>query len=186
MKFVKNLIITIIGFTLCICTAQAACDFIIDIGDKKTKFVEKIGEPMPMFEGQFMLPVPSTKVCPNDDLSMNIAVEYIFLEDFLAAIRMVVLNDGTNAESKKLKLMKYAKKNYGDFDTGQNPEIFNNFKAWETLPNQKIAIYKMLYNEDNLIEEELFITNKKYDERLAKFYYDLEVNELNKDLGINE
>ena len=47
------------------------------------KFVEKIGEPMPMFEGQFMMPVPSTKVCPNDDLSMNIAVEYIFLEDFV-------------------------------------------------------------------------------------------------------
>ena len=172
MKFVKNLIITIIGFTLCICTAQAACDFIIDIGDKKTKFVEKIGEPMPMFEGQFMLPVPSTKVCPNDDLSMDIAVEYIFLEDFLAAIRMVVLNDGTNAESKKLKLMKYAKKNYGDFDTGQNPKIFNNFYSWETLGN--LVIYKRLSDPKGLIEEEIYISNEEYDYKLGAIYNQLE------------
>ena len=69
---------------------QAACDFIIDIGDNKAKFVEKFGEPFPQFGGLFMLPVMSTDICPNDNLDQGIAVEYIFLGENLAAIRMVV------------------------------------------------------------------------------------------------
>ena len=41
----KEVILTIIAFSLYISSAQAACDFIINIGDKKTKLVEKIAEP---------------------------------------------------------------------------------------------------------------------------------------------
>ena len=80
-----------------------------------------------------MLPVQSPEVCPNENLNINIAVEYIFLGENpetnlrLAAIRMVVLNDGQNTESDKLTLMKYAKKVYGDFDTGANPKAYNKF-----------------------------------------------------------
>ena len=66
----------------------------------------------------------------------------------------------------------YAKKVYGDFDTGQNPQIFNNFYAWEK--NNKLVIYKRLLNSENLVDEEIFITNDEYDMKLGEFYYKLE------------
>ena len=68
--------------------------------------------------------------------------------------------------------MKYAKKVYGDFDTGQNPKIFNNFYAWEK--NQNLIIYKRMYNEENLIDEEILITNDEYDLKLGEFYNNVE------------
>ena len=133
----KKLLILILALSFKISAVQAACDFIINIGDKSTKIVEKFAEPLPMFKGQFMLPVQSPEVCPNDNLSDMIAVEYVFLGETLetarlAAIRMIALNDGQNTESDKLTLMNYAKKVYGDFDTGQNPIAFNNFyEVWK-------------------------------------------------------
>ena len=173
----KKLLILILVLTFKIGAVQAACDFIINIGDKSTKIVEKFAEPLPMFKGQFMLPVQSPEVCPNDNLSEMIAVEYVFLGESietarLAAIRMIALNDGQNTESDKLTLMNYAKKVYGDFDTGQNPSVFNNFYAWEK--GQNLIIYKRLYNEENLIDEEIFITNDEYDLKLGEFYNKLE------------
>ena len=173
----KKLLILILVLTFKIGAVQAACDFIINIGDKSTKIVEKFAEPLPMFKGQFMLPVQSPELCPNDNLSEMIAVEYVFLGESietaqLAAIRMIALNDGQNTESDKLTLMNYAKKVYGDFDTGQNPSVFNNFYAWEK--NQNLIIYKRMYNQENLIDEEIFITNKEYDLKLGEFYNELE------------
>jgi len=173
----KKLLILILALTFKIGAVQAACDFIINIGDKSTKIVEKFAEPMPMFMGQFMLPVQSPELCPNDNLNDMIAVEYVFLGESLetarlAAIRMIALNDGQNTESDKLTLMNYAKKVYGDFDTGQNPSAFNNFYAWEK--GQNLIIYKRLYNEENLIDEEIFITNDEYDLKLGEFYNKLE------------
>ena len=119
-----------------------------------------------------MLPILSPLVCPDDNLNTNIAIEYIFLGDTplksnLAAIKMVVLNDGKNTESNKLTLMNYAKKVYGDFDTGPNPQTFNNFNIWKKQNN--IIIYKRLLIE-NLIDEEIFITNKEYNKKLIEFY----------------
>ena len=173
----KKLLILIIFLTFNISAVQAACDFIINIGDKSTKIVEKFAPPLPMFKGQFMLPVQSPELCPNDNLNDMIAVEYVFLGESietsrLAAIRMIVLNDGQNTESDKLTLMNYAKKVYGDFDTGQNPSIFNSFYAWEK--NQNLIIYKRMYNEENLVDEEIFITNDEYDLKLGEFYNKLE------------
>ena len=173
----KKLLILILVLTFKIGAVQAACDFIINIGDKSTKIVEKFAEPLPMFKGQFMLPVQSPEVCPNDNLSEMIAVEYVFLGESietarLAAIRMIAINDGQNTESDKLTLMNYAKKVYGDFDTGQNPSVFNNFYAWEK--GQNLIIYKRLYNEENLIDEEIFITNDEYDLKLGEFYNKIE------------
>ena len=173
----KKLLILILVLTFKISAVQAACDFIINIGDKSTKIVEKFAEPLPMFKGQFMLPVQSPEVCPNDNLSEMIAVEYVFLGESietarLAAIRMIALNDGQNTESDKLTLMNYAKKVYGDFDTGQNPSVFNNFYAWEK--NQNLIIYKRMYNEENLVDEEIFITNDEYDLKLGEFYNKIE------------
>ena len=174
----KKLLILILALSFKMGAVQAACDFIINIGDKSTKIVEKFSEPIPMFKGQFMLPVQSLELCPNDNLNKMIAVEYIFLGESLetsirlAAIRMIVLNDGQNTESDKLTLMNYAKKVYGDFDTGQNPSAFNNFYAWEK--NRNLIIYKRMYNEENLIDEEIFITNNEYDLKLGEFYNKIE------------
>ena len=173
----KKLLILILVLTFKIGAVQAACDFIINIGDKSTKIVEKFAPPLPMFKGQFMLPVQSPELCPNDNLNDMIAVEYVFLGESietarLAAIRMIALNDGQNTESDKLTLMNYAKKVYGDFDTGQNPSIFNSFYAWKK--NQNLIIYKRMYNQENLIDEEIFITNKEYDLKLGEFYNELE------------
>ena len=133
-----------------------------------------------MFPGQFMLPVQSTEVCPNDKLNEDIAVEYVFLGETdetakLAAIRMVVMNDEKNTESNKLTLMNYAKKVYGDFDTGENPKIFNRYNIWET--SQSITIYKRMYNSEGIIDEEIYITNIEYDQKLGEFYNKLEADD---------
>ena len=74
----------------------------------------------------------------------------------LAGIKMHVLNDEKNTESKNLTLMKYAKKVYGDFDTGQNPQIYNNYNIWEK--NNTLVIYNRYFDEDERIHEELFIS----------------------------
>ena len=182
----KKITLYILGISfLFISNAFAECNFVINIGDKKTKIVEKFGEPMPMFKGQFMLPIPSTEVCPNDNLSYDIAVEYLFLGDpensRLAAIRMVVFNDGKNTVSDQLLLMNYAKKVYGDFDTGQNPKAFNNFNVWDD--NQRMVVYKRMTNEEGMIEEELYISNKEYDQKLGEFYNKLEEDEYKEDMN---
>ena len=79
----KKLSIIIIALLFNIGSAQAACNFIINIGDTSTKLEEKFASPMPMFPGQFMLPVQSPEICPNENLNTNIAVEYIFLGEIL-------------------------------------------------------------------------------------------------------
>ena len=148
----KNLIKFIIIFSIFSSPVQAACDFLIDIGDSGKKIFDKFGQPLPGFKGQFYMPVPSPELCPNDNLNNDIAVEYVFLgetEDAakLAAIRMIVMNDGKNTENNKLTLMRYVKKVYGDFDTGQNPQIFDSFKIWEKSNNDVIVYKRMLCEE---------------------------------------
>ena len=158
----KNLIKFIIIFSILSTPVQAACDFLIDIGDSGKKIFDKFGPPLPGFKGQFYMPVQSPELCPNDNLNDDIAVEYVFLgetEDAakLAAIRMIVMNDGKNTENNKLTLMRYVKKVYGDFDTGQNPQIFDSFKIWEKS-NNDVIVYKRMLGEEELFEEELMIT----------------------------
>ena len=158
----KNLIKFIIFFSILSTPLQAACDFLIDIGDSGKKVFDKFDMPLPGYKGQYYLPVPSPELCPNDNLNNDIAVEYVFLgetEDAakLAAIRMIVMNDGKNTENNKLTLMRYVKKVYGDFDTGQNPQIFDSFKIWEKS-NNDVIVYKRMLGEEELFEEELMIT----------------------------
>jgi len=192
----KKFLITIFCL-LSINNANAACDFIINIGDKGTKLYEKFGLPMPISKGQFLLPIPTTELCPNDNLNIDTIVEYVFLgkedddEDIeeniknanLALIRMIVFNDENNTESNKLTLMNYAKKVYGDFDTGINPEIYNNFVIFET--GQSIVVYKRLYNEQGLIDEEIYITNIDYDKKLIESENALEEEIAENDKEIN-
>ena len=173
----KRLVQFFIIFFLFSVPANAACDFMIKIGEKGTKVFEKFAIPLPGFKGMWYMPVQSPEVCPNDNLNKNIAVEYVFLGDKheqakLAAIRMIVLNDGSNTENNKFTLMNYAKKVYGDFDTGQNPEIFNSYNIWEN--GQSIVIYKRMLDANDLIEEEIMITNLEYDQKLGSFFNEIE------------
>ena len=171
----KNLIKFIIIFSILSTPVQAACDFLIDIGDSGKKVFDKFNMPLPGYEGQYYLPVPSPELCPNDNLNDDIAVEYVFLgetEDTakLAAIRMIVMNDGKNTENNKLTLMRYVKKVYGDFDTGADPKIYNHFYSWQK--KKKYIIYRRLKTEENLWVEDLTISNSKYTQILNSLIND--------------
>ena len=61
----KKILVVILIFFSCSSLAQAACDFIIDIGDKGTKVFEKFAPPIPGFKGQFYLPIQSQEVFKN-------------------------------------------------------------------------------------------------------------------------
>ena len=100
----------------------------------------------------------------------------------LAGIKMFALNDEKNTESNKLTLMKYAKKVYGDFDTGQNPQIYNNYHTWEK--NNKFILYMRMFEEGDRISEQLFISTKGYDKKLGEFYDKLEEANSKAELGI--
>ena len=183
-NFLKIFLITF----LYVAPANAACDFMINIGDKGGKLFEKFGPALPDFPGSFLHRIVSIDICPNDNLNEAIVVEYMFLgenesEDnaILAGIKMYVLNDEENSESKKLTLMNYAKKVYGDFDTGQNPQIYNNYNIWEK--NNTLVIYNRYFDEDERIHEELFITNNEYDKKLGEFYNKIEEEQIKAMLG---
>tara|TARA_B100000609_G_scaffold139925_1_gene112245 strand:- start:322 stop:879 length:558 start_codon:yes stop_codon:yes gene_type:complete len=183
----KSILKSLIILFIYILPVNAACDFMVNIGEKGGKLFNKYGPPFPDFPGSFIMPLLATEMCPNDNLNEAIAIEYMFLgekpEDaVLAGIKMIVLNDEKNTESNKLTLMKYAKKVYGDFDTGQNPQIYNNFNIWETT--NKFILYMRTYEEDDRISEQLFISTKGYDKKLGEFYDKVEEAQSKAELGI--
>ena len=69
-----------------------------------------------------------------------------------------------NIPTKKFTLMKYAKSNYGNFDTGFDPETFNDFYHWRK--NKSLVIYSRTINKDNIWDEEIYITNDQYEEAI--------------------
>ena len=183
----KSILKSLIILFIYILPVNAACDFMVDIGEKGGKLFNKYGPPFPDFPGSFIMPLLATEMCPNDNLNDAIAIEYMFLgekpEDaVLAGIKMVVLNDEKNTESNKLTLMKYAKKVYGDFDTGQNPQIYNDFNIWETT--NKFILYMRTYEEGDRISEQLFISTKGYDKKLGEFYDKVEEAQSKAELGV--
>ena len=60
--------------------------------------------------------------------------------------------------------MKYAKSNYGDFDTGFDDQNYNDFTYWEK--NKTLVIYNRTLNNNNIWDEEIYITNEKYEDPL--------------------
>jgi hypothetical protein len=44
------------------------------------------------------------------------------------------------------------------------------------------VIYKRTTNEEELIEEELYISNLEYDQKLGEFYNQMEMDELKEEL----
>ena len=94
----------------------------------------------------------------------------------------VALNDENNSVSEKLTLMKYVKKVYGNFDTGQNIKAYRGFKVFEK--GKYFVVYQKTTGELNIINEEIYVSTDQYDKLLAKFYNDKEV-EQSKDMENN-
>ena len=172
----------IIIFSLILFTssnAYAACKHILKFGKKFTpKLVKDYGERP---EGISDMYFEANEICPGQNLN-GIVIKYTFLDNILANFHMFAFNEpGNNKATEKLTLMKYAKKVYGDFDTGQNPKAFDNFNVWDD--NQRIVVYKRMTNEEGMIEEELYISNKEYDQKLGEFYNKLEEDEFKEDMN---
>ena len=105
----------------------------------------------------------ANEICNTSSLK-DIEIEFTVLYDELASIRMTAINDEKNIPTKKFTLMKYAKSNYGDFDTGFDPETFNDFYHWRK--NKSLVIYSRTINKDNIWDEEIYITNDQYEEAI--------------------
>jgi len=179
IKFLFN----ILFFLFFAFSANSACNFDLKLGDDYSVIENKYGPALPaMFPEIKILPVQTIEICPNEKLE-NIATEYRFLNNKLAAINLVVLNDENNSTSNKLTLMKYVKSNFGEFDTGQSEEDFRGFHVFEE--GKYFAVYQKTVGENNIINEEIYISNKKFDEMLAKFYSDKE-NEQTEDIKKND
>ena len=63
MKFFLKIFIFCFLF---IVPANAACKFIIDIGDRGARLFQKFSKPIQESVGEFILPVSAPLVCPND------------------------------------------------------------------------------------------------------------------------
>ncbi|MDC0236039.1 hypothetical protein OAK10_04035 [Candidatus Pelagibacter sp.] len=175
---IYDILILILFFLLSsIKIVNADCNFKIRLGEDVLKiknFVDINTEENLILEDYS---ISYLDVCPNENLDENTNVSYTFIDDELANIRIVVNNfDENNDASNTLKLMKYVKQNFGDFDTGQNPKIYNYFNSWKI--NSEIIIYKRIRNQFNIIEEELFITNEKYDEKMNRINARIEKGEI--------
>ena len=175
---VKKKIILIISFliiTLSISSAQAACDFQAELGEKKSKFEKRKfqsrGFPMEHV-GLEVFPMLAKDVCSNQKLE-DIGIEYKFLNDELIAINMVALNGEDNSVSEKLTLMNYAKNNYGSFDTTQNPRAYSGVEIYEK--SNQFVVYQRLPGDDGIMNEQIYITTKELDAKLMNFYTKMEL-----------
>lgn len=174
----NNKIILIVSFlilTLSVTYVQAACNFQAELGEKKSKFEKRKfqsrGFPMEHV-GLEVFPMLAEDVCSNQKLE-DIGIEYKFLNDELFAINMVALNGEDNSVSEKLTLMNYAKNNYGNFDTTQNPKAYSGFEIYEK--SNQFIVYQRLPGDDGIINEQIYITTKELDAKLMNFYTKMEL-----------
>ena len=158
--------------------SYGACDFKVNFGEAKSVFEAKkfAGRPFPMEHvGLEVYPLLANDLCPNEKLD-DIGVEYRFLNDELIAINLVALNDDRNIPSEKLTLMKYVKRNYGDFDTTNNPKAYNGFEVFEKT--NYFVVYQRIPGDDGIMNEEIYISTPTLDEKLGKFFSDKEMEML--------
>ena len=120
--------------------------------------------------------ISSKNICPNEFSSEELNINYTFVSNELANIKVSVNNDKDNTASNKLTLMNYVKQTYGNFDTGKNSKIYNYFNSWKT--NGDIIIYSRLKNQFKIIEEELFITNKNFSDKMRLINSKIEKGEI--------
>ena len=156
--------------------ANAACKFDLDFGEDISKIQDKYGPAMPLEnfgeDELSMVIAVADEVCPNHRLK-DVAIEYRFLNDKLAAVNLISLNtESDTKKSEKLTIMKYVKRNYGDFDTGQTPTSYLGYEVFEKT--KQFIVYQRTLDDLGFIEEQMYLSNKKYDELLGIFYNQLE------------
>lgn len=156
--------------------AHAACKFDLDFGEDISKIEGKYGPAMPLEnfgeDELSMVIAVADEVCPNHRLK-DVAIEYRFLNDKLAAVNLISLNtESDTKKSEKLTIMKYVKRNYGDFDTGQTPTSYLGYEVFEKT--KQFIVYQRILDDLGFIEEQMYLSNKKYDELLGIFYNQLE------------
>ena len=166
-KFLIKITIISVLILLNFSIANAKCKFITDIGKKYTKAIEKNYGALPENEnGYNELEIVASEFCPDDNFDDNFLIRYTFIDKTLAAIQLFADNSIDNSATESMKLMKYAKRTYGDFDTGGNPEFYNNFNIWEKV--QKYIVYNRRLIGD-FWEEEIYISSDKYYEQLVQY-----------------
>ena len=174
----KIIIKSILIFSLSVVYSYSACDFKAKLGTKKAVFekLEITGPPLPSeYENFYIYGVLAEDVCPSEKLD-DIAIEYKFLNDELIAINLIALNDYTNQVSEKLTLMNYVKRNYGDFDTSNNPKSYIGFEVIEKV--NEFIIYQRLLNDDATIDEQIYISNPEQDNKFMEYVKNLEEQQL--------
>ena len=174
----KIIIKSILIFSLSIVYSYSACDFKAKLGTKKAVFekLEITGPPLPSeYDNFYIYGVLAEDVCPSEKLD-DIAIEYKFLNDELIAINLIALNDYTNQVSEKLTLMNYVKRNYGDFDTSNNPKSYIGFEIIEKV--NEFIIYQRLLNDDATIDEQVYISNPEQDNKFMEYVKNLEEQQL--------
>ena len=174
----KIIIKSLLIFSLSVVYSYSACNFKAKLGTKKADFekLEIAGPPLPSeYENFYIYGVLAEDVCPSENLD-DIAIEYKFLNDELIAINLIALNDYTNQVSEKLTLMNYVKRNYGDFDTSNNPKSYIGFEVIEKV--NEFIIYQRLLNDDATIDEQIYISNPEQDNKFMEYVKNLEEQQL--------
>ena len=175
-NFIKNFFLTILIIVFLINYAQAKCNFGIKIGDNVTKLKKELINIDNDDSVLVNIYASALNICPNENFDKNININFTFIENELASIRVIVNNGKDNITSNKLLLMNYAKENYGDFKTGQNPKAYNYFNVWKNI--DEIIVYKRIINKFKIIEEEIFITNKTYNQKIKKINQEIELGRI--------
>ena len=163
-KTLKKLFLSFLFIFFLSNLAQAQCNFEIKIGENISKLKNELASQYEQNSILNDINSPATEFCPNENFDENIIVNFTFFETELASIRLIAENNKENITSNKLLLMNYAKQNYGDFNTGQNPKIFNYFKVWND--GDKLIVYKRILNHLQIYEEEIYISNNMYQLKL--------------------
>ena len=165
-NFSFKIIIISLLFSLNFSLANAECKF-IDIGERFTKSDETRYGALPESENAYIeLEFVASEFCPDDNFDDSFIVKYTFIDERVASIQLFADNSIDNSATESMKLMKYAKRAYGDFDTGGNPEYYNNFNIWEKV--QKYIVYNRRLI-GNSWEEEIYISSDKYYEQLVEY-----------------
>ena len=161
IKLIRSLIITFLAVVFVCSNASAKCNFGFILGHDIKQVEEIYGPAFPYSEINFVIEVPVEEVCPNEKLGDSF-VEFRFINNELAAFSIIVENGTDNAESEKLLLYNYVKSNYGTISDSR-PLYWRGFKSWNK--NGEVVVYKkMLFQK--ILEEELFISNDKYNNEL--------------------
>ena len=166
ISLIKSLFIIILLSIFSFGSANAKCNFIMDLGKKYTKSHEKKYGPLKETAGYYEFDILASDICLSDNFDYKFIVRHIFLEKKLMAIKFFANNFVDNSATESMKLMNYAKRIYGNFDTGGNPKNYNNYHIWEK--DKKFIIYNRQLNKD-VWQEEIYISNNKNSEKLAEW-----------------